>query len=91
MLACTCESEGETVFSSGLFSNVQVFMSIKHFDLFEDIMSFLSAHTALLCLLIFKAWICCWLQFRRTSIHASGSKELHMEHVIDGYLSCPKK
>ena len=32
----------------------------------------------------------CWLQFSRICIHVSGSKELHMEHVIDGNISCPK-
>ena len=48
------------MFLSGLFLNVPAFMNIKHLDLFEDIMSFLSAHIALLCLLILRALICCW-------------------------------
>ena len=47
------------MFSGGLLSNVSTFISIKHLDLFEDIMSFLSAHIALLCFLILRAWICC--------------------------------
>ena len=80
----------EVCFSDGLFSNVPAFMSIKHLDLFEDTMSFLCVHIALLCLLILRTWICCWLQFRRTCIHVFGFKKLHMRHVIDGYVSCPK-
>ena len=47
------------VSSGGLFSNVLAFMSKNHLDLFEDIMSFLRAHTVLLCCLILRAWMCC--------------------------------
>ena len=42
------------MFSGGLFSNVPAFISIKHLDLFEDNVNFLSAYFALLYLLILR-------------------------------------
>ena len=49
------------------------------------------SHTALLCLFVRSAWMCCCLHFRSTCNHVSASSELHMGHVWDGYAILPKK
>ena len=53
---------------------------------FDATISFLNSHTALLCLLVLRACMWCCLHFRSTCSHVSGSRELHMGHVIDGRL-----
>ena len=72
------------MFSGGLSLNVLAFIRMKHLECLDETMSFLNAHTALLCLLILKMcmWLC--LQFNNTCNHVSGSKELHIEHVLEG-------
>jgi hypothetical protein len=44
----------------------------------------------LLCLLVLRACIWCWLHFNSTCSHVSASGELQIEHVVDGNLSMPK-
>ena len=70
-----------TVFSEGLLLKVPTFMRLWHLDFFVDTISFFKAHTALLCLLIMRAWM---------YSHVFGSSELHIEHVIEGKASLPK-
>ena len=90
MLHSQGSSQLGTVFSWGLLLKVPAFMRVKHRDFSDEIRSFLISPTALLCLLIRSECIFCWLHFSSTCSQVSGSFELHMGHVIEGYLWCPK-
>jgi hypothetical protein len=79
-----------TVFSGGVLLQVPAFMRVKQRDFSDDIRSFLILPTALLCLLTLSAWICWCLHVSKTCSHVSGSVELHMGHVMVGYLWWPK-
>ena len=83
-------SHGGTKFFIGLFYKVRAFIRMKYLDLLDEMISSLNSYTPLLCLLILSAWMCCCLHFSSICIHVSGSRELHIEHVIEGYASLPK-
>ena len=65
-------------------------MRVKQRDFSDEIMSFRISPTALLCLLTRSECICCCLHFSNTCSQVSGSFELHMGHIIEGYLCWPK-
>ena len=65
-------------------------MRVKHQDFSDEIRIFLISPTALLCLLTLSECIFCCLHVSSTCSHVSGSFELHMGHVIVGYLWQPK-
>src|SRR5665213_2050512 len=65
-------------------------MRVKHRDFSDEIRSFLISPTALLCLLILSECICCCLHVSSTCSQVFGLFELHMGHVIEGYLWWPK-
>ena len=69
---------------------VPAFMRVKHRDFSDEIRSFLISPTALLCLLTRSECICCCLHLSSTWSQVSGSFELHMGHVIEGYRWWPK-
>ena len=79
-----------TMFSWGLLLKVPIFMRVKQRDFSDEIRSFLISPTALLCLLTLIEYICCCLRVSSTCSHVSRSFELHMGHVIVGYLWRPK-
>ena len=54
-------------------------------------MSLRISHTALLCLFVISAWMCCCLHLSSKCSHVSASVELHMGHVLDGKAYLPKK
>ena len=68
------------------FLKIVKFSHYNEYDVkcLDKTISFLNAHTILLCLLVLRE--CMWLcsQFKNTSNHVSGSRELHIEHVIEG-------
>ena len=61
-------------------------MRVKHQDFSAKIRSFLISPTALLCILTLSECICCRLHVSSTCSHVSGSFELHMGHILVGYL-----
>jgi hypothetical protein len=73
------------VFSWGLLLKIPAFMRVKHRDFSDEIRSFLISPTALLCLLTRRECICCCLHLSSICNQVSGSVELHMGHVIEGY------
>ena len=54
-------------------------------------MSLRISHTALLCLFVISAWMCCCLHLSSTCSHVSASIELQIGHVLDGKASLSKK
>lgn len=86
MLHVQGSSQLGTVFSWGLLLKVPAFMRVKHRDFSDEIRSFLISPTALLCRLTRSECICCWLHLSSTCSQVSGSFELHIGHVIEGYL-----
>ena len=50
-------NHGGTVFSGGLLLKIPTFIRMQHLDYLDDTSSFLSVHTALLCLLVLRAWM----------------------------------
>ena len=69
-----------------------MFIRMQRLDFCEDRTDFLSSHTTLLCLLVLRACIWCWLHFRSTWSHVSWSRELQSGQVLlDGNLYVPKK
>jgi hypothetical protein len=49
------------------------------------------SHIALLCLFVIGAWMCCCLHLSSICSHVSAFDEFHIGHVLDGYVSLPKK
>ena len=90
MLHVQGSSQLGTMFSWGLLLKVPAFMRVKHRDFSDEIRSFLISRTALLCLLTLSECICCCLHVSSTCSQVFGSFELHMGHVIEGYLWWPK-
>ena len=85
-----CNSQFEIVFSSGFSLNVLAFMKRRQHDLFNNMMSFFSFQTPLLCLLMWRAWMYCFWQLKSICSHVSCSNKLHIEHVMVGYVSLLK-
>ena len=57
---------------------------MQHLECLDETIIFLNVHTALLCLLVRRACMWLYLQFKGTCNRVFGSKELHIEHVIEG-------
>jgi hypothetical protein len=56
-----------------------------------DRMSLRISHTALLCLVVISARMCCCLHLSSMCNHVSDSVELQIGHVLNGKASLPKK
>ena len=54
-------------------------------------MSYRISHTALLCLFVISAWMCCCLHLSSTCSHVLAFVELQIGHVLARNASLPKK